>query len=153
MATENTDANRLVVDTLNNLFAKNNAVNQRRDAYRKKKQVNNKELEVALAVILVDLASCDQNFEPQEYAVIQKGLTRLFGTDKSEVSALINQATTVLGNLRGSASYVKKLKDNLSLEERQTVMDIIDDVIESDGVEDGFEVYLRTKFADLLGIE
>jgi uncharacterized tellurite resistance protein B-like protein len=112
-----------------------------------------KELELALAVLLVDLASCDQNFEQQEYQVISNGLKRMFGTGKSDVQALVNQANTVLKNLRGTSRFAEMLKDNLSHEERQHVMELINEVIDADGQEDGFETYLRHKFAKLLGFE
>jgi len=148
-----TDNNRIVVDTLNNLFSQNQQKNQKKQNFKRAKGVTDKDLEVALTVILVDLASSDQNFEPQEYTVIQKGLARMFGTNKTEVSPLVNQAKIILGNMRGTGSSLKILKENLDLEQRQTVMEIIDEVIDTDGVEDGFEVYLRTKFLDGLGLK
>ena len=41
---------------------------------------------------------------------------------------------------------------NLTVEQKRTVLTIVDDLIAADGVEDGFETYLRCKFADLLGV-
>lgn len=110
------------------------------------------ELELALTVLLVDLASADQSFDPQEYHVITDGLRRVFGTTKSEVQALINQATTVLSNLRGVSRFATLLKDNLDHEQKQAIMEIIEQVIQADGVEDGFETYLRHKLAGMLGM-
>src|SRR5436190_22958679 len=73
-----------------------------------------KELELALTVILVDLASCDQHFDPAEYQIILSGLRRMFGATREEVQSLVNQATLVLNNLRGTNRFVQLLKDNLS---------------------------------------
>lgn len=143
---------KLVVDTLNQLFSQNKQLADKKESFQRKQNVNKRELEVALTVLLVDLASCDQNFDPEEYTMIQQGLTRIFGTSKDQVSALVNQANTALSNLRGSSSYLKLLNENLSSDEKKAVLCIIDQVIGADGVEDGFEVYLRTKFKDMLGI-
>jgi uncharacterized tellurite resistance protein B-like protein len=111
-----------------------------------------KDLELAMTVLLVDLAACDQHFDIQEYNIIQNGLRRVFGTSKAEVTALINQANQTLKNLRGSGRFASMLKENLDQTQRAAVMEVIEDVISADGVEDGFEIYLRHKFADLLGI-
>lgn len=117
------------------------------------KKLNKRDLEVALTVLLVDLAGCDQNFDMQEYNLIQNGLRRVFGTSKTEVTALINQANLTLKNLRGSSRFATLLKDSLDAQQRAVIMEVVEDVIHADGVEDGFETYLRHKFASLLGVE
>ena len=118
----------------------------------KKRKVPLGELELAFAVVLVDLAACDQHFAPKEYQVISNGLRRLFSTPKERVKSLVNQANVVLANLRGTSRFAMMLRDNLDDDEKRAVMETIDDLIGTDGVEDGFETYLRTKFADLLGM-
>ena len=118
----------------------------------KTKAVPKQQLELALTVLLVDLAACDDKFQPEEYHLIANGLRRLFGTTRHQVQALVNQATQVLRNLRGTSNFAALLKENLSDEERLAIMEIIDELIHSDGVVDGFEVYLRHKLTDLLGI-
>jgi uncharacterized tellurite resistance protein B-like protein len=112
-----------------------------------------KELELAMVVVLVDLASCDQNFEPREYQIILSGLKRMFGSTREQVQALVNQATIVLRNLRGTSRFSQMLKEELSLEQRQIVMEIVDDMVDADGQKDGFEVYFRARLATILGIE
>ncbi len=119
---------------------------------RKNKPVKKQDLELALTVLLVDLASCDDKFQPEEYHMIANGLRRLFGTSKHQVQALVNQSTQVLRNLRGTSTFATLLKDNLSEEERFAIMEVIEDMINADGVVDGFEVYLRHKISSLLGV-
>lgn len=139
---------------LDDLFLNNQKLVQHGMQRKKQSQGSNKrDLELAVSVLLVDLAGADQNFDPEEYNMIQSGLTRLFGTSAIQVKALINQATLVIKNLRGTSQFAKLLKESLSIEERQKVMSIIDEVICADGVEDGFETYLRHKFSDLLEVE
>lgn len=148
------DQNDLIADTLQTIFAKSNGHLPEEPQPRKKKtkKVPKKDLELALAILLVDLASCDQNFDQQEYLLISRGLRRIFGTSKLQVTGLVNQAQGVLKNLRGTSRFAETLKKQLTLEERIVILDVIDEVIEADGVEDGFETYLRHKFRDLLGI-
>ena len=109
------------------------------------------ELELALTVLLVELASADQSFEQSEYQLIANGLKSLFGTPKSEIQALVNQANNILANLRGTSRFAELLRDNLTEVQRQAVVDIINEMIAADGREDGFEVYLRNKIATILG--
>ncbi|MCB0328125.1 MAG: TerB family tellurite resistance protein [Bdellovibrionales bacterium] len=115
--------------------------------------VAKRDIELAVTVLLVDLASSDQDFDPAEYQVIVRGLMRMFGTPKHEVSALVNQAQNVLRNMRGIGRFGATLKDNLSLDERETVMDVIEEVIAADGVEDDYEIFLRQKLKGLLGLD
>ncbi|MCB0353306.1 MAG: TerB family tellurite resistance protein [Bdellovibrionales bacterium] len=119
----------------------------------KKRGLDPKELELAVTVLLVDLASADQEFDPSEYHVIQNGLMRLFGTGKHEVTQLIHQAKSTLANLRGVSRFGELLNRNLDHEQKIAVMEVIEEVIQADGQEDGYETYLRHKFAGMLGIK
>ena len=141
--------------TISTIFEQNNTLlagQEKAQNAGKKKRKNTADLELALTVLLVDLASCDQNFEPQEYQVISNGLMRIFGTSKSNVQSLVNRAQSTLQNLRGVDRFGAMLRQNLTDEEKRATLEIIDEVIQSDGITDGFEVYLREKFCDLLGL-
>ena len=145
----NGNSNKLKSTSISEAFA---AADRAEAAKKRRRNVPLMELEVAFAVLLVDLASCDQQFAPREYLAISSGLRRLFGTPKERVKALVNQANIILANLRGTSRYAALLKNNLDMEEKTAVMETIDELISVDGIEDGFEVYLRTKVADLLGM-
>lgn len=137
---------------LHSIFEKNDKILEKRKKFDRGNGVSVRDLEVALTVLLVDLASCDQNFDQQEYNVITHGLMEIFGTSKDEVSALVNQANMVIANMRGTSRFAETLKQNLSSEEKESVLAIIDQIIHVDGEEDGFETYLRAKFVEILGI-
>jgi uncharacterized tellurite resistance protein B-like protein len=157
MTTDNTKSNKsdnkLIVNTLNNLFAENNRTKQKLQSQQAKNGVTKRDLELALTTVLVDLAASDQNFQQQEYHMITVGLQSLFGTAKTEITGLVNQAVSNLKNLRGTTSSAKLLRENLNDEQKKLALQSFDAVMETDGVEDGFEVYLRTKFVDILGIK
>lgn len=148
-------SNNILHNTVQNIFHNNDRILQSQMPSRKNRQsrISKRELELALSVLLVDLAGCDQTFDVQEYNLIQTGMRRVFGTTKTEVTALINQANQTLKNLRGTSRFAAMLKENLEPQERKIIMEVIEDVISADGTEDGFETYLRHKFADLLGVE
>ncbi len=116
------------------------------------KGLSRKELVLAVAVIMVDVASSDETFEPTEYNVISRGLRRLFGTDEEEVRGLINQATQILSSLRGTSKYTQQLRENVSVADRRTIFLTIQELIEADGREDPFEVYMRSRLAKALDI-
>ncbi|MCB0337825.1 MAG: TerB family tellurite resistance protein [Bdellovibrionales bacterium] len=148
---ENTSKNsNLIGQTLEQIFSNHKHVVKNKDL---KAGIELRELELAFTVLLVDLASCDQNFDQDEYQVISKGLIRVFGTSKDQVTALVNQANLVISNMRGTNRFAEMLRDNLSTENKEKVLEIIDEIIQIDGVEDGFETYLRAKFVSLLGLE
>ncbi len=149
------DDNKLLNQAIHDMFQKHdlelNTV-KKGIGFKKNKKGPKNELELAMAIILVDLASCDNNFDQREYQVITRGLNRLFGTNKCDVEKLVQQAQTVVDGLRGTANFAKLLKDNLKDEEKDVVLELIDELIDADGVEDGFETYLRHKYSDLLGM-
>ena len=140
--------------TLDDVFAESDNLEKKQKMSRRAEaySVSQRELEVALTVLLVDLASCDDDFDPREYQMLSNGLRRVFGTAKHEVQALVNQAKLAIANLRGTNKFAALLRDNLDEEKRRAILEVIDDVIMVDGVEDGFETYLRCKYADLLGL-
>lgn len=143
-------------NAIDTIFA-NSAQNQtqwaRNSSKNKGKQPTaKKQLELAMAVLLVELASCDQNFEPREYNLIASGLMRVFGTPRSEISALVNRAKLTLENFNGTTRFAELLKNNLDENIRAQIMDVVNDVIMADGIEDGFEIFLRQKFAKILDV-
>ncbi len=146
--------NPLLKSIVQNIFEKEQETKEREKAFADASEsgIDRSQLELALTVLLVDLASCDQDFDPKEYQVISSGLRRIFGTSKTEISGLVNQANLQLANLRGVSKFTELLRENLSLDERKAIMEVIEDVISADGQEEDFEVYLRTKLSDLLGI-
>lgn len=146
------EENHLLNETINHIFVQGESHLARLPQLsRSKGKVPQKELELALTIILVDLASIDSNFEPREYQTISLGLRRLFGNSR-DIKALVNRAQLALANLRGTQEFAELLRDNLSEEQRLSVIDIIEEVIGADGLQDGFELYLKHKYAKLLGI-
>lgn len=149
----NSEKNPSVPHSIEQIFAQHQkALNNFQRQHKGKKRATKQQLELALTILLVELASADQNFDTDEYNRIVSGLKRIFGTDRTTVSSLISQANQALANLRGSSQYGELLKENLSLEQRQAVLEVVEEVIYADGHVDGFELYVRNKIAGLLGL-
>jgi uncharacterized tellurite resistance protein B-like protein len=108
------------------------------------------ELEYALTVLLVELASSDENFDQEEYHTIMLSLQRIFNTDRSKVKEYVNRATVSISQVRGTTAYARLLRDNLSLEDRKIITDIISELISSDGKHDPFEVYHQNRIKHIL---
>lgn len=145
--------NNAFLNTVDRIFANNSTVDTSKNpSFLKNKKINKRELELSLTVLLVELASCDEKFHPEEYHIIANGLKRLFGTTREQVQALVNQATQVLRNLRGTGQFAAQLKENLTEESRMAIMEVIEDIIHADGVIEGFEVYFKHKISDMLGL-
>jgi len=147
---------KILSDAIDSIFSINNSGPQFKERSNKQAQtanINKRELEVAATVVLVDLASSDSGFEQREYHVIGEALRSLFGTSKDQIQGLVNQANLALKNLRGTNYYAKLLKENLEPAAKKALMEYVEDLIGADGIEDGFEIYLRKKIADSLGLD
>jgi len=108
------------------------------------------ELEFALTVLLVELASSDENFDQEEYHTITMSLQRVLDTDRAKAKEYINRASVSLSQVRGTTSYARLLSENLSLDERRMVTDIIDELISADGQQDPFEIYHKNRIRHIL---
>jgi len=108
------------------------------------------DLEFALTVLLVELASSDENFDQDEYHAITMSLQRVFDTDRAKAKEYINRASISISQVRGTTSYARLLGENLSLEERRMVTEIIDDLISADGQHDPFEIYHQNRIRHIL---
>lgn len=141
-----------VFTAFHGIFEQNRKILHDSSAPRHFDKVAHRELELAVVVILVDLATADAHFDSREFMTICVGMQRLFGLPKPEVMKLIGQANQVLASFRGIDQFAQLIRREIPLEKRQQILDVINEVIAADGREDDFEIYLRHKFIDLLGL-
>ena len=87
-----------------------------------------------------------------EYNSICMGLKQVFGIDRKEMQRLINQAGVILSGPLGTSHFAETLSKSLNNDQKQQVMEVVNDLIAADGREDGYETYLRQKYLRLLGI-
>jgi len=142
-----------VFNAFNQIFEQNRQLLKQGSGQSKLKKVPTRDLELAVVVILVDLASADSHFDSREFMTICIGMQRLFGISQPEVTALIAQANQVLAGMRGVDKFANLLKEQVDLEKRRQIMEVINNVIAADGREDDFEIYLKHRFHALLGLD
>ncbi len=107
---------------------------------------------LATAVVLIEVASSDQHLDKFERSIIHSGLTSLFQVSEAEVLNIIATAKNHLHNLRGSSSELQLLRESLDPVSRRAVAKLIDDLVNSHGGPQGFEIYLRNRIRTALGL-
>ncbi|WKZ57968.1 MAG: TerB family tellurite resistance protein [Bdellovibrionota bacterium] len=145
--------NQLVGNTVRGFIKQHNAsVSSLLHTGRGVKKVSRDEIELAVTVVMVDIANSDQNFCTNEYVMIQNGLRRLFGTDKTKVPKLVQEAKQIIANMRGATSFRETLRDGLDIQQKLAVVECINELIDADGAQDGFEIYLKQRLRAALGL-
>ena len=104
----------------------------------------------AYAVLLVDLALADQHFDKRERRVIEETLIDLFKVSVKDAGHLIGEARNIVSSFRDPSTFIKKIKEEYSYEERNRLYEVIERIIAADERENPSEIYLRAKFRNLL---
>ena len=106
----------------------------------------------AIAVLLAEMAMIDQNFDEREYGYIFTHLEKHFDMSQDEAKHLIKYGTSLISNLQSTELFAKHLREALGDEERSKLMKVLEGLIQADGVEHGFEVYLRDRLKNTLEV-
>lgn len=109
-------------------------------------------LELAYAVVLVDLAFVDDDFTIVEHEFIKTRLQGLFSLELDETYDLIREAQDIIRNNDTIAIYTECLKEKLSAEEKEKLIRMLDQMIRFEGKEHGFEQTLRDRYEHMLGV-
>lgn len=142
-----------VADTVRGMFETSNR-SLPSNPYNVKKNSKNpkakQEIEYALTMVLVEIASSSGTFDNLEVKVIADSLKKMFDTEITEVHTLINHARHSLENMRGATKYGEFLKENLPTHLHKSILQCIDFVAFRNGAEPkGFEIFLREKYRKL----
>lgn len=110
------------------------------------------ELALAVAVVLVEVASLDESLDKFERSIIHSGLQSLFKLSEQEVSQIVLTARNQIATLRGSSAEAQILSDSLDAMSKRRVGQLVDDLLNTHGGPQGFEIFLRKKLRDALGL-
>ena len=113
---------------------------------------SNPRLESALALILVDLAMIDDEFDSEEQVLIRDFLCSMFHLSEHQAHELIGKANKRLAKGIETAKLQSLLKKNFTYQERAIIVAKMEEILEIDGVVHPFEVDLRARYAELLGV-
>lgn len=110
------------------------------------------DVQLATAMILVEVASSDHTIDRFEKSVIHNSLKAIFRISDESAAGLFTKARSALSSMRSSSAEASMLKDVLDQSTKRAVANTIDTLIRCNGVVDTMEVYLRQRFRSLLGL-
>jgi uncharacterized tellurite resistance protein B-like protein len=104
----------------------------------------------ALAVLLIEVARSDDGVEDRTQGVIQRALTLRFGLERSEVIRLIKAAEERATEATDLFHFTRVVVENFTEEERIGVIEMLWEVVYSNGVLTGDEDALIRRVAGLI---
>ena len=108
------------------------------------------ELHVAAAVLLVEAARMDDEFDPTERARIEALLAQRFGLEADESQALLAQAEQTAAETVEWQGFTQVIKDRLAPAERVSVIEMLWEVVYADGRLHDYEASLLRRITGLL---
>ncbi len=110
-------------------------------------------LRVATSVVLLEAATADSNFSPQEQEKIIEILKSRFQMNDESVKELIDESENERKNSTDLWYFTDLLNENLNNEEKYNLMELVWEVIYSDGTLDKFENYIAHKLLNMLNLD
>ena len=104
----------------------------------------------ALAVLLIEVARSDDGVEDRAQGVIQRALALRFGLERSEVIRLIKAAEERATEATDLFHFTRVVVENFTEEERIGVIEMLWEVVYSNGVLTGAEDALIRRVAGLI---
>ena len=112
----------------------------------------NKSVEYAAAILMLEISRADSNIDDQERKVIEDALTTHFHLSAEEAGQIRNLAEAEVDHLLSLQEFTRLLTDNLSMQDRVKIVELLWRVAFADAVVDKYEEYFVRKIADLLYI-
>lgn len=107
-------------------------------------------LQLASAVLLLEIAKADFDKDPEEEAAIRASLQSQFSLTAEDLDALFEEATSKGEEVISLHSFVRTINENCSEDEKELLMEQMWLVAYADGRLDKYEDYNIRKIADLL---
>jgi uncharacterized tellurite resistance protein B-like protein len=105
---------------------------------------------LAAAVLMVEAARLDGNFNLSERQSIRALVTGHFGLDEEEADALINEAESVHDDANHLVRFTRTIKDSYPPEERIVIIEMLWEVVYADGVLHDYEANLLRRIGGLI---
>ncbi len=109
-------------------------------------------IRLSTAVILVEVARADFEFDRSERDAIADVLQRTQLVSTSEAQELLRLAEAEIDAAVSMYDFIKVLNDNLRAEQKQLIIELLWEVAFADGRLDKYEDYSIRRLADLLHI-
>ena len=105
---------------------------------------------LAAAVLMVEAARLDGDFDISERKSIRSLVTRHFGLDEEETDTLINEAESVHDDANHLVRFTRTIKDSYPPEERVAIIEMLWEVVYADGVLHDYEANLLRRIGGLI---
>lgn len=109
--------------------------------------------ELAFMVVLVSLATIDNNFHYNEYSYIFSEMSKRFKLSHDQIQSSIKQVEVMIASKGGTQFIFDHMRNTFSKEDRLQLMEMVQGLIKADSVIDGFEAYLTQTFRKQLGLD
>lgn len=109
-------------------------------------------IELSCAILMIDIALADTNFDQTERDLISNLLNQTFTIDKKTIEELIVKAEQRLEQSVSLHDFTRLLNEELEQEQKVDIIENLWRVAYADGVLDKYEEYYIRKIADLLYI-
>jgi uncharacterized tellurite resistance protein B-like protein len=111
------------------------------------------EIEAATAILLLEAAYGDSEYEWSEHRTLLKSLEDAFGLDKKETLNLLDRAEEIRPPIVKLADVTDVLVDRFSEEQRAEVVSMIWKVVEADDVLEEWEESFANHIAKAVGLD
>ena len=109
-------------------------------------------VELAAAVLMIEISLADSSIDDHELAVIKQALVDRYHIGEEQVDELIDLARREVDHAVSLHEFTRMLNDNLDAPEKIQVIELLWQVAFADAVLDKYEEYYIRKIADLLDI-
>ncbi|MBL41788.1 MAG: hypothetical protein CMM49_03905 [Rhodospirillaceae bacterium] len=119
-----------------------------------KKIISNNEInpKLAFSALLIEAGMSDGSLDDDEKKTVHKLLSNFFELSQNDTSKLINEAIEIQGNSNQIIHLTRSIKENFSENQRINIVQMMWEVILSDGEEHMYEQNLMRRIAGLLYI-
>jgi uncharacterized tellurite resistance protein B-like protein len=113
-------------------------------------QDSKEQLDLAVAVLLVEMARADHRLDPTEEREIQAQLEQGFGLQSGPAAALLSRAREAVENAVSLHEFTRAIHETMDYAEKQRVIEMLWRVALADRNLDKYEDYLIGKLGELL---
>ena len=111
------------------------------------------EIQIAAAALLVHVANVDENFSDTERELLLDFARDRFGLSAEEAAELIRAAEGMAGNSVQIHGFTRAIKDGFDYEDRVALVEMLWDVVYSDGRLDDLEAQVMRRICGLIYVE
>ena len=119
--------------------------------FKKKEESNSKNKNVLIAALLIHAAKIDENYSEIEKKIIKRALINLNNISEKEAEEMVGLAEKKEEESNQIVEFTKEIK-KYSMEYRLKIIEIIWQIVYSDGTSDSYESNLIRRICGLLYI-